>query len=179
MSNAQPLNRQAVHEELELARADFHHLLRIATKSDLARPSDGTRWTNEQLLFHMLFGYMVVLTLLRLVRLFGRLPDGASRAWARLLNSGTRPFDVVNYLGSCAAATFYNHRRMGAKCDRVIAALHRRLDQEDTVSLARGMYYPVRWDPFFRDYMTLADLYRYPTRHFDFHRRQLTMGDHR
>jgi hypothetical protein len=36
------------------------------------------------------------------------------------------------------------------------------------------MYYPTSWDPFFTSYMTLHDLYRYQTRHFDFHRRQLT-----
>jgi hypothetical protein len=37
------------------------------------------------------------------------------------------------------------------------------------------MHYPTRWDPFFTPYMTLADVYRFPTRHFDFHRRQLTL----
>ena len=34
----------------------------------------------------------------------------------------------------------------------------------------------VRWDLFFKDFMTLADLYHYPTKHFDFHQRQLTLG---
>jgi hypothetical protein len=38
-----------------------------------------------------------------------------------------------------------------------------------------GMHCPTRWDPFFTGYMTLADLFRYPTRHYDFHRRQLTL----
>ncbi|KJY23826.1 hypothetical protein VR46_43260 [Streptomyces sp. NRRL S-444] len=42
--------------------------------------------------------------------------------------------------------------------------------------LARGMHFPVRWDPFFKDFMTLADIYRYPTQHFDFHHRQLTLN---
>jgi len=60
--------------------------------------------------------------------------------------------------------------------DRVIAALQRRLDAESDTDLARGMRYPTRWDPFFQDYMTLADLYRFPTQHFDFHRRQLTLA---
>ncbi|MFF3336201.1 hypothetical protein ACFYWX_42905 [Streptomyces sp. NPDC002888] len=41
------------------------------------------------------------------------------------------------------------------------------------------MHYPTRWDPFFRDVMTIADLYRYPTRHFGFHRRQLTLPEGR
>ena len=41
------------------------------------------------------------------------------------------------------------------------------------------MYYPASWDPFFVRYMTLYDLYRYPTRHFDFHQRQLTLQPRR
>jgi len=32
------------------------------------------------------------------------------------------------------------------------------------------------WDPFFTDYMTLADIYRYPTQHSRFHQRQLTLS---
>jgi len=61
--------------------------------------------------------------------------------------------------------------------DRVIAALHRRLTSETADDLARGMHYPTRWDPFFKDVMTLADAYHFPTEHFDFHRRQLSLGD--
>jgi hypothetical protein len=37
------------------------------------------------------------------------------------------------------------------------------------------MHYPPRWDPFFEDFMTLDDVYRYPGRHFDFHAHQLTL----
>ncbi|MEU3950025.1 hypothetical protein ACS0VI_29680 [Streptomyces sp. H28] len=59
--------------------------------------------------------------------------------------------------------------------DRVIADLHRRVEAESPAHLARRMHYPCRWDPFFRDVMIVADLYRYPARHFDFHRRQLTL----
>lgn len=176
MADKQPLDRAAVHAELEHTRTVFHRLLDSATATDLRRPTWGTRWNNGQLLFHMLFGYMVTGKLLTLARLFARLPRGAGRAHARLLNAGTVPFDVVNHAGACMAATVYNHRRMGAKCDRVIAGLHRRLDAERDRDLALGMHYPTRWDPFFTDFMTRADLYRYPTRHFDFHARQLTLG---
>ena len=38
------------------------------------------------------------------------------------------------------------------------------------------MYYPTSWDPFFAEYMTLAQIYRYPTQHFRYHQRQLTLG---
>ncbi|MGW5718614.1 DinB family protein [Amycolatopsis sp. NPDC003865] len=170
------MDKAAVHEELERARATFHELLDGATGGDLRRPSAGTRWTNRQLLFHMLLGYLIIRALSGLVRLFGRLPDGVSRGYARLLNAGTAPFDAVNFAGSWLGGTLLPRRRMRALCDRTIAALHRRLDRETDVGLARGMHYPTRWDPFFRDYMTLADVYRFPTQHFDFHRRQLTLG---
>ncbi|MCX4594979.1 hypothetical protein OG585_44260 [Streptomyces sp. NBC_01340] len=86
----------------------------------MGRRSDGTRWTNEQLLYHMLFGYIVVLALLPLVRLFGRLPPGVSRTWVRLLNASTGPFDVINYWGAAGGARVFGHRRMGAKFDRTI-----------------------------------------------------------
>jgi hypothetical protein len=175
MTQVPPWDRQAVHDELDRVQADFHHLLSQATAASLARRTDGTKWTNEQLLFHMLFGYMIVRALLPFVAVLGRLPRGVSRAYTRLLNAATRPFNLINYLGPCAAIHLYGHRRMAAKLDRVLTALRRRLDTASTTDLARGMYYPTRWDPFFTGYMTLADLFRYPTQHYDFHRRQLTL----
>src|SRR2546430_2089134 len=93
------VDRSAVRAEMESARLDFHRLIGDASPADLRRPSDGTRWTNRQLLFHMLFGYLIVRALLVLVRVFGMLPDGASKAFAKLLGSAHRPFDLINYLG--------------------------------------------------------------------------------
>lgn len=69
----------------------------------------------------------------------------------------------------------FDRNRMGTKADRVIGALSRRLQRESEQALGRGMFFPVRWDPFFTDYMTIGELYRYPIRHFDFHERQLTL----
>ena len=86
----------------------------------------------------------------------------------------TTPFHQINYYGSCAAAMVYNRRRMGAKLDRVIDSLQHRLARETDDTLRRGMHFPPGWDPFFSDYMTLEDVYRYPGRHFDFHAAQLT-----
>ncbi|WP_308369360.1 MULTISPECIES: DinB family protein [unclassified Streptomyces] len=175
MAHTDPMDRQAVNEDYERARRTFHQLLDSASKEDLARPTRGTKWTNEQLLWHMLFGYMVVRALLVLVRVFGRLPRRVGKMFAHLLNTGTVPFDWVNYVGPRGAVKVYGPRRMGAAFDHVLDALQRRLTAESEADLARGMHYPVRWDPFFRDYMTLADIYRYPTQHFDFHLRQLTL----
>ena len=170
------LDRAAVRAEMESARLDFHRLVGQATPADLRRPSDGTKWTNQQLLFHMLFGYLVVRALLVLVRVFGVLPDGASKAFAKLLDSPHRPFDLINYLGSCGGALIIPPRRMTRMLDRVIAVLQRHLERETGSALRRGMHYPITWDPFFADYMTLADIYHYPTQHFRFHQRQLTLS---
>ena len=60
--------------EMERARVDFHHLLDNATNAELRAGTDGTKWTNEQLLFHMLFGYLLVRNLLILVKACTRLP---------------------------------------------------------------------------------------------------------
>jgi hypothetical protein len=166
--------RNPARAEMEQARLDFHRLVRGAAPADLRRPSDGTRWTNQQLLFHMLFGYLVVRALLVLVQIFGLLPDGASKAFARLLNAAHRPFHLINYFGSCAGARVIPPRRMPGMLDHVIAALDRHLRWESDAALRRGMHFPADWDPFFASYMTLADIYLYPTQHFRFHRRQLT-----
>lgn len=169
------MDKEAVHQEMERARRSFHQLLDAASEADLRRASDGTRWNNRQLLFHMLLGYLIIRALLMLVRGFGRLPPGVSRGYARLLNAATVPFDAVNFAGSWLGGTVLPRRQMEFLFDRTIAALHRRLDHETSAALARGMHYPTRWDPFFRDYMTLADVYHFPTQHFEFHRDQLTL----
>ncbi len=59
--------------------------------------------------------------------------------------------------------------------DRVVTALCRRLDRESAAALRVSMAFPTRWDPYFAERMTLADLYRYPALHFEHHRRQLTL----
>ena len=97
MTQGASVSRDHVRAEMEEARERFRQLLADASLDDLRRSSDGTRWTNEQLLFHMLFGYLIVRALLRLVRGFGRLPDDVSRVYARALNAASRPFHAINY----------------------------------------------------------------------------------
>ncbi len=169
------VDRQLVHDELERARATLHRLVASATPEELRRGTNGTRWTNGQLLFHMVFGYMVVLRLLPLVRMFGRLPGGFSRGFSASLNAGTRPFHVVNYLGSCGGALVFRGARLSARMDRTVDSLHRHLDRETDEALGRRMHFPVGWDPFFSETMSLLDVYHYGTQHFDFHLQQLAL----
>ena len=91
------MQQGVIAAEMERARVDFHHLLDNAISAELRAGTDGTKWTNEQLLFHMLFGYLLVHNLLILVKAFTRLPRRVSKAFAATLNAATRPFHVVNY----------------------------------------------------------------------------------
>jgi len=49
------MDRQSIHEEMERARATFHTLMSQASSAGLRIGSNGTRWTNQQLLFHFDF----------------------------------------------------------------------------------------------------------------------------
>ena len=62
------MNSIEVSGEMRRAQADFHQLIGEASSGDLRRRSNGTRWTNRQLLFHMVFGYVIVRTLMPLIR---------------------------------------------------------------------------------------------------------------
>jgi hypothetical protein len=170
------MGTDGIHSELERARDDFHHLLDSATVAELGSSTNGTKWTNEQLLFHMLFGYLLVRVLLVLVRGFARLPDGVSRSFAAVLNAATRPFHVVNYVGSLGGARVLGYSRLHRLMDRTIDSLHHHLDRETPTSLSRGMHFPVGWDPYFQEFMTLRDVYHYPTQHYDHHRKQLRLA---
>jgi hypothetical protein len=170
-----PMQRSDLTAEMERARLDFHRLLDSATSAELRAATRGTRWTNEQLLFHMLFGYLLVNNLMILVKTFSRLPRPVSKAFAATLNAATRPFHTVNYAGSLGGARVLGHARMKRLMDWVIGRLQRSVMRASDDSLNRGMHFPTGWDPYFTDYMTLRDVYHFATQHYAHHRRQLTL----
>lgn len=174
MPSSDVVDRASLHAEMQASRHDLAQLLAAASAPELDRRSEGTRWTNEQLLFHMVFGYMVVRALLPLVRGVSLLPRPFGAAFAATLDALARPFHVVNYLGTCAAAEVFDRRRMLSQLDRTVASLHRSLDSLPETTLRRGMPFPRRWDPFFTDWMTVAQVFHYATQHYEFHRRQLS-----
>lgn len=161
-----------VHQELDRARSDFRELIEQASAADLRRRSTGTRWTNRQLLYHMVFGYLIVRTLMPMVHLLGRL--GWSRRFAATLNALRRPFHLINYLGSVAGGQLLTPNAMTRLMDRTITVLQRRLAAETHAHLALAMHFPTTWDPYFQPTMTVLDLYHYGTLHFDHHRQQLS-----
>ncbi len=169
------MQRQDIHHELDRVSADFAALIDHAPVAEMRQPSDGTKWRNEQLLFHMLFGYLLVRNLLPLVRGFDRIPERTSRGFAAVLNAGTRPFHTINYASSLGGARVLGYPGMQRLMRWVIRDLHRSLDQRTDDQLNRGMHFPVGWDPYFRDVMTLREVYHYATQHYEHHRRQLTL----
>lgn len=54
------MDEDQIYAELDRVRDDYRALLDSATVAELRQPTDGTKWSNEQLLFHMLFGYLLV-----------------------------------------------------------------------------------------------------------------------
>jgi hypothetical protein len=170
------MDQEQICSELDRVRDDYRELLDTATVAELRNPTDGTKWTNEQLLFHMLFGYLLVRNLRPLVWCFSRLPDTASRRFAAVLDRSTRPFHVINYWGSLFGARALGYPRMERLMDRATRRLQASLRGQSAQALARGMHFPVGWDPYFTDFMTVLEIYHYPTQHYDHHRRQLTLA---
>ena len=162
--------------EMERVREDSHHLIDDATTTELRASSDGTKWTNEQLLFHMLFGYLLVHNLLPLIKVMASLPRPVSRGFAAILNAATKPFHVINYVGSLGGGRILGPSGMERLMDLVVGRLQRFVTEATEDALSRGMHFPTGWDPYFRDYMTLREIYHYPTQHYDHHRRQLTLA---
>jgi hypothetical protein len=167
--------RDTVLHELEQAPAAFRELLVSAPPNALSRRTSGTRWTNREMLFHLLLGYGLVRILLPLVAIMDRLPPWAGRGFAATLNSAATAFHVVNYVGSVVGGRVLPPRRMAMLFDHTCTALTRRLNAQNAADLRRGMPFPVRWDPFFTTRMSVLDVYHYPWQHFQFHRRQLTI----
>jgi hypothetical protein len=173
---ARPIDRATIIAELSACRSDLAGLLATAAPDRLTARSRGTAWSNEQLLFHMVFGFLIVCRLLPLVRLVSRLPEPVGRGFAALLEAGRVPFHWVNYAGACVGTIVFDRSRMGWLCDRTITRLIQSLTAEPEERLGRGMPFPTSWDPYFEPFMTLGDVYAYPAVHYVHHRAQLTLA---
>ena len=107
----------------------------------------------------------------------GGSPIGLSRAFAALLNAGTRPFHYDQLCrGPSGAHGSLVTRGWSASSIASSAGLVTSHDAPERRRAWPGACTsPTRWDPYFRDYMTMADVYHYATQHYGHHRRQLTL----
>jgi DinB superfamily len=136
-------------------------------------PSHNPGWTNGQLLFHVLFGFILVLPLANILVLFGHLPALCSRIFARILNFSTPLFNRINAAGPRAGARLLGRAGVIRQFDRVHGAILTRLERVRPHDWALAMHYPTRWDPRFQTPMHLEELFRYPVTHLRHHRAQL------
>jgi hypothetical protein len=125
------MDTRDIDDELKRVAADFRDLLDAALPAEFRAPTIGTRWTNKQLLFHMLFGFFLVRALLPMVKGMARLPAGVSRAFAKALNACTRPFHVINYLSALPGATVLSGRAMGRLMDSTIGHIRANLGESN------------------------------------------------
>lgn len=165
--------RETIRGELEATRKVFHALLASLSESDLQRQSHNPGWTNGEILAHMTFGFIVLHVLLPLARFWAYLPKWTSKAFAWLLNAFTGPFNWINALGTRGQARLFTYRRLGKIYDWANDRILKQIDHLRDEEWERGMYYPTRWDPNFKDFMTIHELFHYPVKHFNFHLRQV------
>ncbi len=171
MKNSDP--KEAIAAELENTRSRFHNTLQVISGERWYRKSLVPEWTNGQVLFHMALGFMILPTLVNLILFFDRLPTSWSRLFSNLLNAGTRDFIRMDILGPRLGAKLF-HGSLDQKYDRAHMSLLKKLKSLKDADLQRGMYYPTRWDPLFKDFMTVEDLFHYMAAHFNHHLDQLS-----
>lgn len=155
--------------------ADFQALTTSASPEELDAPSNGTKWSNRELLFHMWFGQRITRVFIPMIGGFSRLPPSASNGYARLLTLISGPYEWVNYAGSVAGARVGGLGRARRWMAHDTTAILRWADTASPDDLSRGMSVPATWDPYFLPWMSRHDLLEWAPRHYRHHRAQLNI----
>jgi hypothetical protein len=166
----------AIRDDLVWVATDFASLLRSAQADELDAPSVGTRWTNRQLLFHMLLGQRITRMVIVVMGGFSRLPPEASKGFSRVLAVFSRPYNELNWFGGVVGGRINSSASMRRQMDRVTSSILNWYDHADTQALHRGMAVPSSWDPYFTPWMDRADLLRWAPKHYGHHRGQLSLA---
>lgn len=160
---------------LRWIRDDYSHVVASAGPADLEGPSDGTRWTNGQLLFHMWFGQRIARVFVPLFGVLGRLPRPLGVGYARLLSALTRPYNWVNFVAPVGGARLVGPHRtdrwMRADTDWLLRWATAASDKK----LGLTAHVPAEWDPYFSSSMSRADILDWAPKHYRHHRNQLTL----
>jgi hypothetical protein len=167
---------ESVREGLLWVAEDVGRIVGTVRVSELGAPTRGTRWTNRQLLFHMVLGQNIARTSIPLFGAFSRLPPGASRVWSAGLEAFTGPYNWVNWAGAVVGARVMGVGSMGRMMDRTTRAIVRWYDRAGAEDLGRGMSVPPSWDPYFSDWMDRRDILEWAPEHYRHHRAQLTLS---
>lgn len=163
-----------VINNLESARSSFQILLEELTEEDLNQLSSNPGWTNNEIMAHILFGFIILNSLLPMAKILGRFPKNLTKPFSWLLNSFTRPFNWINKLGARLQGKVFTGKRMKKYMDQVVNSLKRKAETIRKDEWQNGMFYPNKWDANFDEFMTLEKLFNYPIVHFNFHKTQLS-----
>jgi hypothetical protein len=159
--------------ELQATRSTFLAAIASLPKEDLRRSSNIAGWTNGEILFHMAFGFLIIPSLARMIRFWSLFPRSFSKPFAALLDVSTPLFNWANGLGPHLGGRIYTDKSLEKKYDRAYVKIVNMLNSSTETDLATGMYYPQRWDPLFGNYVTLGDLFQYPSAHLLSHLKQV------
>ncbi len=69
MNNNHQETKDTIRAELEATRKTFHTVLASFSESDFHRQSRNPGWTNDEILTHMTFGFIILNALLSMARL--------------------------------------------------------------------------------------------------------------
>lgn len=168
--------RDRIRFDLIWIADDFACIVAGVRAAELDRSTDGTRWSNRQMLFHLVLGQKIARAGIPLLGGFSRLPPAASRGWSRMLEAGAKPYDWVNWAGSAAAGRVLPLPAMVRMMRGTTRAILRWFERADDAALARGMTMPPSWDPYFQPWMSRRDVLLWAPKHYRHHRRQLTLS---
>jgi Mycothiol maleylpyruvate isomerase N-terminal domain len=96
--------RARLRSDLEAARGEFHAMVASISEREWTEPSQNPGWTNGQVVFHILLGFILVVPLSRLLVFFDCLPAPCSRIFAGILNLSTPLFNRIDAMGPRAGA---------------------------------------------------------------------------
>lgn len=165
--------KQKIRNEFEVTREEYHSLLKSFSENDLKRRSNNQGWTNKEVLFHILLGFIVVTLLFPMVKLFAKLPNTYSKIFASMLNASTPIFNFLNAFGARIGGKIFSVSALDKKFSQTIDNLLRKLETVKEEEWEKGMYFPHKWDGLFDEYMTNEKLFHYPVSHFKFHLKQI------
>ena len=161
--------------DLEWIARDYAAILRSAHSEELDLPTNGTRWTNRQLLFHVLLGQRITRMVIVVMGVFSRLPPGASRLWSAGMSAATPLYHRINFLGPLVGARLVGSANLERQMESVTAQILRFQAKATPHDLHRGMTVASSWDPYFTDWMDRADVLAWAPKHYRHHRQQLTL----
>jgi hypothetical protein len=166
---------EMIVEKLESTRLQFIIIAENISEEELRRISKNIGWTNNEILAHILFGFIITNVLLPGVIIFGNLPKLITKPFAMLLNAFTKPFNYINKFGARAQGKVFIGKRLVYLIDKTIKSLENRVMHISNEDWQKGMYYPNKWDFNLDEFMTLEKLVNYPITHFEFHKSQLLL----